>query len=110
VQSWFFVLPTKIVRIRGIVIHRWKGLENTFPTVYYMPKDLSIICHKTKNKNLYVFNDCRSGWSKELQWENDYISFSHSFQLVLVNNYDKGQPFNPNAGCHMVFAFLSMSI
>jgi len=24
--------------ILGLVIYRWKGLENTFPTVYYTPQ------------------------------------------------------------------------
>jgi hypothetical protein len=33
----FIGLPTKLLGIFGILIYRWKGLENTFPTVYYMP-------------------------------------------------------------------------
>jgi hypothetical protein len=29
---------------------------------------------KTK-ENLRSFNDCRAGWSKELQWENDNVFY-----------------------------------
>jgi hypothetical protein len=33
----FFGLPTKILGILGLVIYRWIGIENIFPTLYYMP-------------------------------------------------------------------------
>jgi len=33
----FFGLPTEFLGILGLLIYLWKGLENTFPTVYYMP-------------------------------------------------------------------------
>jgi hypothetical protein len=36
-RFFFFCLPTEFLGIRGLLIYRWKGLENTFPTVYYMP-------------------------------------------------------------------------
>jgi hypothetical protein len=32
---------------------------------------------------MQLFNDCRSGWSKESQWENDRGSFLTCFLLVL---------------------------
>jgi hypothetical protein len=35
-----FVLPNKVLGIWGLLIYRWKGLENTFPMVYYMPPTL----------------------------------------------------------------------
>ena len=34
----FFALPTIILEILGILVYRWKGIENTFPPVYYMPQ------------------------------------------------------------------------
>jgi hypothetical protein len=33
----FYGLTTKMLRIWGRVIYHWKGLENTSPTVYYIP-------------------------------------------------------------------------
>jgi hypothetical protein len=36
-KFFFFGLPTEFLGIWGLLIYRWKGLENTFPTVYYMP-------------------------------------------------------------------------
>ena len=33
---------------------------------------------------MHSFRDCRSGWSKEPQWKNDYGSFLPCFLLVLV--------------------------
>jgi hypothetical protein len=36
--------------IWGLEIYRWKGLENTFPTVYYTPTTVSTITSK-KQKN-----------------------------------------------------------
>ena len=38
---------------------------------------------KEKKKHLQSLNDCKPGWSKEPQWENDCGYFSHSFLLVL---------------------------
>jgi hypothetical protein len=38
-------------RIWGLVIYRWKGLENTFPTVYYTPPnvlELQFVIEKEK--------------------------------------------------------------
>ena len=34
--------------------------------------------------NLQLFNECRSGWSKESQWTNDYGSFLPCFLLVCI--------------------------
>jgi hypothetical protein len=36
--DFVFVLPTAMFGIWGLVIYCWKGLENTFPMVYYTPK------------------------------------------------------------------------
>ena len=36
----FFGLPNEVSRIWGLVIYLWKGLDDTFPTVYYMPRKL----------------------------------------------------------------------
>ena len=70
VQIFVFVLPTAIFGIWRLVIYRWKGLENTFPTVYYhVHKFSKIKFEKHKKKNLYSFSDCKSGWSKQMQWE-----------------------------------------
>jgi hypothetical protein len=44
-------LSTKILIILGLLICRWKGLENTFPTVYYMPPPKNkIVVAKQKRK------------------------------------------------------------
>jgi hypothetical protein len=32
----FFGLPVEILRIWGLLMYRYKGIENTFPMVYYM--------------------------------------------------------------------------
>jgi hypothetical protein len=37
VPIFVFVLSTAIFGILRLVIYRWIGLENTFPTVYYTP-------------------------------------------------------------------------
>ncbi len=36
----FLDLPTDTLGILGLVIYRWKGLENTFPMVYHTPQDI----------------------------------------------------------------------
>jgi hypothetical protein len=36
--DFVFVLPTAMFGIWGLVIYCWKGLENTFPMVYYTPQ------------------------------------------------------------------------
>ena len=36
----FFGLPAAMFGIWRRVIYRWKGLENTFPTVYYTPQNV----------------------------------------------------------------------
>jgi hypothetical protein len=66
-----------------LLIYCWKGLENTFPTVYYMPPKFQNFSHKRKKKNLQSFSDCRSGWSKEPQWENNYGFFFAMFSTSL---------------------------
>jgi hypothetical protein len=38
------------------------------------PQIPKISTGKTK-ENLQLFSDCRAGWSKELQWENDNVSY-----------------------------------
>ena len=37
-SNFVFGLQTEVLGIWEILIYRWKGLENTFPTVYYMPQ------------------------------------------------------------------------
>jgi hypothetical protein len=39
--------------ILGLVIYRWKGLENTFPPVYYTPPNFLILQLKN-DKEKYV--------------------------------------------------------
>ena len=36
----FLDLATDTLGILGLVIYGWKGLENTFPTLYYTPQDI----------------------------------------------------------------------
>ena len=48
------------------------------------PKLPKVSAGKWRKKNLQLISDCRAGWSKEPQWENDYGSFLHSFLLVKV--------------------------
>jgi hypothetical protein len=50
-----FALPTSIFEICGHLIYRWKGLENTFPMVYYKPKKcLELHLKKRKEKSVVV--------------------------------------------------------
>jgi len=46
--AFFFVFPAEILGIWGLVIYRWKGLENTFSTVYYMSQKFNIAVAKRK--------------------------------------------------------------
>jgi hypothetical protein len=46
------VLLVEIFGIWGLVIYRWKGLENTFPMVYYMSQNNNIVVAKQKRKNM----------------------------------------------------------
>ena len=48
----FFILPTEILGIWGLVIYRWKSLKYTFPTVYYTSQKFSHCSRKMKKKNL----------------------------------------------------------
>jgi hypothetical protein len=56
----FFSIPTKILGNLGPLVYRWKGLENTFPTVYYMPPTFLNCIRKRKKKILQSFSDYRS--------------------------------------------------
>jgi hypothetical protein len=44
------VILVEIFGIWGLVIYRWKGLENTFPMVYYTSQKINIVVAKEKNK------------------------------------------------------------
>ena len=46
----FFGLPAEMFNIWRRVIYRWKGLENTFPTVYYTPQNLKKTVEKRQRK------------------------------------------------------------
>jgi hypothetical protein len=53
VHKVFLGVPTKMFGILGRVIYRWKGLENRFPTVYYMPQEVfETTIEKLKKENL----------------------------------------------------------
>jgi hypothetical protein len=42
--------------ILGLLIYRWRGLENTFPTVYYMPPKISKLqLQNKKEKSAVVY-------------------------------------------------------
>ena len=43
-------LPVEIFRIWGLVIYRWKGIENTFPMVYYTSQNVNIVVTKRERK------------------------------------------------------------
>ena len=47
---FFIYLPTKMLEILGLFIYRWKGLQNIFPTVYYIPIKFKITVAKQKTK------------------------------------------------------------
>jgi hypothetical protein len=81
-QFFFLGLPAKILRIWGLLIYCYKGLENTSPTVYCMPPEFQNCNCKTKKTSMQSFSGCKSRWSKEPQWENDCGSFLHCFLLV----------------------------
>ena len=81
----FIGLPTDILRTWGLLIYRSKGLGTTFPAVYYTPKKaLKSQPQNKKEKTLQSFSDCRSGWSKEPQWENDCGSFLQCLLLCVL--------------------------
>jgi hypothetical protein len=50
VPIFVFVLPTAIFGIWRLVIYRWKVLENTFPTVYYMSTNVLKLHLKNKKQ------------------------------------------------------------
>ena len=52
------------------------------------PQILKILVDKPK-KNPHLFNDCRSGWSKEPQWENECGSFLPCFLLVYTHKQNQ---------------------
>ena len=78
----FFGLRIDIIRDWGVLTYHQEGLENTFPMVYSMPSEFQICSRKPKNTNMQSFSDCKSRWSKELQWENDCCSFLPCFLLL----------------------------
>jgi hypothetical protein len=53
VQIFVFVLSAAIFGIQRLVVYRWKGLENTFPRVYYTPTNV-LKLHLTKKKEKIV--------------------------------------------------------
>ena len=83
----FFGLPTEVLGIWGLLIYRWKGIENTFPTVHYMPPKFKNYSRKTQEENMQSFSDCKWGWSKELQWTNNCGSFLPCFLLVEIHEH-----------------------
>jgi hypothetical protein len=54
VQTFVFVLPTAIFGIWRLVVYRWKGLENTCPTVYYMPTNVLKLDLKNEEEKYVV--------------------------------------------------------
>jgi hypothetical protein len=53
VQIFVFVLTAEMFGIWGLEIYRWKGLENTFPTVYNTPTKF-LQLHLKNKKQKYV--------------------------------------------------------
>jgi hypothetical protein len=75
----FFCLPTEVLGICGLLIYLWNGLENTFPTVYYMPQNFLNCNHKTTKKNMLSFSDCRSGDQKNRNGQTIAVLYYHVF-------------------------------
>ena len=63
-----------------------------------MPPEFQNYSCKTQKTNQQSFSDCRSRWSKELQWKNDYGFFLPHFLLVQVGaNCFVKQPYKVDA-------------
>ena len=80
----FLGLPIDTLGILGLIIYRCKGIEYTFATIYHTPPKNKICSRKLEIKILQLFSDCRSGWSKEPQWENDCGFFCAQFSTSHV--------------------------
>jgi hypothetical protein len=53
-KFFFFCFTSKILGIWGLVVYRWKGLENTFPMVYYTPQKFKLQPQAEKEKTCIV--------------------------------------------------------
>ena len=78
-----FGLPTKMKYFGSCNVRAGNVLEKPFQRCITHPKYIKFAIAKRKKENLQLFNDCRLGWSKDPQWENDWIVFLHSFLLVM---------------------------
>jgi hypothetical protein len=56
-------------------------------TILKAPKFLTFELVNYNNTNMQSFSDCRSGWLKELEWENNCGSFLPCFLLVNARGY-----------------------
>ena len=88
----FLGLPIDTLGILGLIIYRCKGIEYTFATIYHTPPKNKICSRKLEIKILQLFSDCRSGWSKEPQWENNCGSFLPCFLLVEGVDFNEWLP------------------
>ena len=63
-------------------MHRWKGLENSFPMVYYTPNMYNILVTKLKRKiHSCLATADHAGQKKHIRFRLTF--FGHSFLLVL---------------------------
>jgi hypothetical protein len=75
----FFGLPTEFLGIWGLLIYHWKGLENTFPTVYYMPQNFKIAVVKQNRKICNCLVTADQGGQKNRNGKTTTLLFYHVF-------------------------------
>ena len=75
----FLDLPTDTLGILGFVIYRWEGLDNTFPTVYYMSQDIYVAAAKWKINFCSRYVTADHGGEKNRIGKTIAVLFRHVF-------------------------------
>ena len=98
---------TESLGIWGFVICRWKGLENTFPTVYCTPHNIWNCNHKTKQKKNYGrLATIDHAGQKNYNWFPQWLfwtQFSTSVNTIFYLGRLDLNRFSPNMKTHVEF-------
>ena len=83
----FSFCECKIESYRACDIPLERYSQDLSNDILQAPKYLKCQFASQEKQNLQLFSDCRAGWSKEPQWENDCVSFLPCFLLVLETKF-----------------------
>ena len=85
-QIFIFLIhfPTAVWILLGVKYIVGNKISGAFRQVYYKPQIPEVSNGKLKKTNMELFSNCRSWWSKELQWKTTTVLFCDVLYLCTL--------------------------